>query len=210
MALDEDGALRRVEAGGKEHSCERPGLGTQLLRVVRYGEGVQVDYAEEVLLLRLPIDPSLDRPQVVAQMDVARGLNAAEDALLGVRGLDRSSPRCLLRLHLWNSASGMPTKNPSAKGRVWFPWCHLGFTPSAHTAAAPLASRRSTYDLGYDNGASPSMPTPRVDRGLGWKLPGPFGLCAGAGSHLTRLSGPRWRPTTPVHSLSLIGFGPLY
>ncbi len=61
-------------------------------------------------------------------------------------------------------------------------------------------------------GPSPSRPTvhvPSIDQQqpimgaetFGWRLPGPFDLCAGAGSHLPRLSEPRWRRTTPVHSL---------
>ena len=56
--------------------------------------------------------------------------------------------------------------------------------------------------LGPGNGA-PSVqaysPDPR--RSFGWQLPGPFILCAGVGSHLTRLSDPRLRLTTPVRSL---------
>ena len=37
-------------------------------------------------------------------------------------------------------------------------------------------------------------------KGFGWRLPGPFGLCVRTGSHLTRLSERRRRPTTPVLS----------
>ena len=37
-------------------------------------------------------------------------------------------------------------------------------------------------------------------KGFGWRLPGPFGLCVHTGSHLTRLSERRRRPTTPVLS----------
>ena len=50
--------------------------------IMRQGDGVQVDDAEIVLLLVLPLDPALDRAEIVAEMQVAGGLNAAQDALL--------------------------------------------------------------------------------------------------------------------------------
>ena len=58
VALDEDGALVRVEAGGEQHRGQRARLVAQLVRLLRRGERVEVDDAEEVLLLRLPVGPS--------------------------------------------------------------------------------------------------------------------------------------------------------
>ena len=56
--------------------------------------------------------------------------------------------------------------------------------------------------MGPGNGA-PSVQaySPDSRRLFGWRLPGPFSLRAGVGSHLPRLSGPRFRLTTPVRSL---------
>ena len=54
--------------------------------------------------------------------------------------------------------------------------------------------------LGPGNGA-PSVQAYSPNWAFGWRLPGPFCLRAGVGSHLTRLSGPRLRLTTPVRSL---------
>ena len=47
------------------------------------------------------------------------------------------------------------------------------------------------YTLGSANGAQSGRPyRPDAVGAVGWRLPGPFGLCAGVGSPLLRLSGP--------------------
>ena len=51
----------------------------QLLRVNRQGDGVQIDDTEDVVVLRLRLCPVAQRAQVVAQVQVARRLNAGKD-----------------------------------------------------------------------------------------------------------------------------------
>ena len=52
----------------------------QLRRLVGLGDGVQVHDAEQALVAVLERDPVLHRAEVVADVQLARGLDAAEDA----------------------------------------------------------------------------------------------------------------------------------
>ena len=66
VALDEDGALPRINAAGQQQGGHRARLVAQLRRVLRHGQAVQINDAEEVGLVRLLGRPAPDRPQVVA------------------------------------------------------------------------------------------------------------------------------------------------
>ena len=83
MALDEERALVRAETAGEQHRGQLAGLAMKLFRVEGRSDRVQVDDAEEVLLLVLSLDPLLERADVVAELGVATGLDAAEDAATG-------------------------------------------------------------------------------------------------------------------------------
>ena len=82
VALEEERAALGVEAAGHEQGDQSAGLAAQRLGVPGHRQRVQVDDAEEVLLLGLAVDPALDGPEVVPEMQVARGLDPAEDARL--------------------------------------------------------------------------------------------------------------------------------
>ena len=80
VALREDGRALRVEAGREEHRREVERLLPEVLRVVLDGDRVQVDDAEEAvaaLLLRRVLAEAADQ---VAEVLVAGGLDAGEDA----------------------------------------------------------------------------------------------------------------------------------
>ena len=78
VALDEQGALFRIEARGQEDREYGPGLAAQLVRVLLHADGMQIYDTEEVLLVRLAVYPAFDGAQVVAELGVAGRLNAAE------------------------------------------------------------------------------------------------------------------------------------
>jgi len=67
------------------------------------------------------------------------------------------------------------------------------------------ACLKSSDTLGLDNGARSVKAYSGVFP-FGLRLPSPFSLCASTGSHLTRLSELRWRPTILVPSLCNILF----
>ena len=81
VGLDEDGATFGVEAGGEEVEgdiadvlAEGRGIG------VVGGEGVEIRYEEEAIVLILELDPVVKRAHVVAEVKAARGTHSAEDA----------------------------------------------------------------------------------------------------------------------------------
>ena len=82
VALDEHGTVVGINPGRDVQRRDRPRAMSQGVGVVRDSYGVEVDDAEVVLLLVLPLDPPLDRAEVVAEVKVAGGLYAAQDALL--------------------------------------------------------------------------------------------------------------------------------
>ena len=73
VALDEQRADLGVEADGQEQRGQLEGLAPQLGRVLRDGEGVQVDDAVERVAV-LVGDPVAQRPEQVAERGVAGGL----------------------------------------------------------------------------------------------------------------------------------------
>src|SRR5207245_3255284 len=52
--------------------------------VVRLGDGVQIHDTEQALVLVLQPDPVLHRPEIVADVQLARGLNTGEHARHGL------------------------------------------------------------------------------------------------------------------------------
>ena len=66
-AASSDNAISRVR-------CAQVG------RLVRHGDRVVVDDAEERLVLVLQLDPVLHRSEIVSDVQLARGLDAAEDS----------------------------------------------------------------------------------------------------------------------------------
>ena len=93
VALDEQRALVRAKTAGEQHRGQLAGLAAQILRIERRGDRVEVHDAEEVLLIVLLLDPLLERADVVAELRVAAGLDAAKDAA-PYRGLSGPFDRC--------------------------------------------------------------------------------------------------------------------
>src|ERR1700693_475077 len=78
--LHEQSAFRRIEARREQRQRHVGRAGAQVSRLVRNGDRVVVDDAEERLILVLQFNPVLDGSEVVSDVQRARGLNAAEDA----------------------------------------------------------------------------------------------------------------------------------
>ena len=78
VALDEQGAPLGVEPGGQQVEGGVVGPGPQLGRVDVEGEGVEVDHAVEGVVVVLVGRPSCGWPQVVAEVEVAAGLDSGE------------------------------------------------------------------------------------------------------------------------------------
>ena len=100
-ALAEDHAFFGVEARGQVDGSDLPDLLPEHLRVLRNRDRVQVHDAEVVLVLVLHGDPVLERPHVVAQVQVTARLNAAEYSLFGLHqhilaDAQGSARRCLM------------------------------------------------------------------------------------------------------------------
>jgi hypothetical protein len=78
VALGEQRHDLGVEAGRHEDLRELEDLGPQLGRVLRDRDGVQVDDAVDGVVVVLFLDPAPHRTQVVAEVDLAGGLDAGE------------------------------------------------------------------------------------------------------------------------------------
>ena len=59
-------------------------LGAQLLRLLIDGDGVQIDDAEDALVVVLDLDPVLQRAQIIADVQIAGRLDAGEYACFHV------------------------------------------------------------------------------------------------------------------------------
>ena len=79
--LIEDDAALGVDAGGDVGGGDLARVASQNLRVLRQGQGVQVDDAEDALELLLLGHPVAQGTQIVAQMQLAGRLHAREDAV---------------------------------------------------------------------------------------------------------------------------------
>ena len=67
-------------------------LRRSMFGILGHRDGVQIDNAEEVLLLVLPLGPALHRAQVIAEVKLARRLYAAENPLPLPPAPPRSDP----------------------------------------------------------------------------------------------------------------------
>src|SRR5215207_6008863 len=108
LALAEDHTPLRVETRGEVYGCHLPYLPPEHLRVLRHGNRVQVHDAEVVLVFVLHRHPVLERPHIVAHMQVAARLYPAEYSLFALHerysnGLGGS----------WAGASSVPAQLPS-------------------------------------------------------------------------------------------------
>ncbi len=78
--LHEQDAILRIESGSEEADRHVEHALLQRLRLIRDRYGVQVHDRVDALVPFGQFDPVLDRAQVVAQMQIAGGLNTAEHA----------------------------------------------------------------------------------------------------------------------------------
>ena len=82
VALHEDDGALRVDAGSEEEVREVDRVAPQLRPHLAHGDGVQVDDAVDAVVGLLHGDPVADRAEVVAEVQRARRLDAAEHARL--------------------------------------------------------------------------------------------------------------------------------
>ena len=83
VALGKQGRFRRVETRGKQQGRQRERGIAQRRRFDGNGDRMQVNDAVETVMFGLPRDPVPDRAEVVADVFVARRLDAREDACHG-------------------------------------------------------------------------------------------------------------------------------
>ena len=94
VALDEQGAAGRVEAGGEQDRRRPAGPVGQAGGVVGQRDRVEIDDAVEGVVAVLGVDPLADGTEVVAEMHLAGGLDAREDPCHRgiVQGATRAEP----------------------------------------------------------------------------------------------------------------------
>ena len=78
--LVEDDVLLGIDARRDHGGGHFAGIGDQFLRVLPHGDRMHVDDAENALEVVLEGNPVADCAEIVAEMEVAGGLNAGEDA----------------------------------------------------------------------------------------------------------------------------------
>ena len=81
--LHEQDVLARVDAAGEQHRRHLAGLLRELLRVLPFGDRMQVDHAVDAVVAVLQRHPVAHGAEVVAEMGDAGRLDAGEDALHG-------------------------------------------------------------------------------------------------------------------------------
>ena len=80
-ALVEDDAALGVDAGGDIGGRHLARRGAQLGGILRLGQRVQVDDAEDALVVVLQRDPVADRAEIIAEMQIAGRLDAGKNAV---------------------------------------------------------------------------------------------------------------------------------
>ena len=78
MALQEEGVLLRVQTAGDVLGKLGGGAAAQLLGLLAHGDGVQVGHEIKAVKLIRQLRPVFHRAQVVAQVQIAGGLDARE------------------------------------------------------------------------------------------------------------------------------------
>ena len=74
--LREDDALLGINAAGDVGGCHLARGLTQLVGLLRHGDGMHIHDAEDAFILALHGNPVADSAQIIAQMQVAGGLYA--------------------------------------------------------------------------------------------------------------------------------------
>ena len=82
-ALVEDDAALGVDAGGDIGGGHLAGRLAQFARVLRQGQRVQVDDAEDAVVIVLQRDPVADRAEIIAEMQIAGRLDAGKNSVHG-------------------------------------------------------------------------------------------------------------------------------
>ena len=123
-------------AAGDEGRRDLARVVAQRQRVLRHGDGVQIDDAVEAVVGLLQLDEFDDRAEIVAKMQIAGGLHAGKDAL-GEAG------HVMRRLREAGGPYGNGFRPAQVRGRI--PWCSLcpwwfNFHPRKYTT-------KSTKDL---------------------------------------------------------------
>src|SRR6516225_10454498 len=95
-ALVKDNTAPRVDPRGDVGGRHLTRRGAQLGWILRQGQGVQVDDAENAVVVVLQGDPVADGAEIVAEMQVAGRLNAGKDAVHSTSNL-RCGQRCYPR-----------------------------------------------------------------------------------------------------------------
>ena len=83
VGLDEQGVLLRVQAAGDVLGQLLQGAAAQVGGILPDGDGVHVRHEVVAVKLVRPLDPVLDGAQIVAQVQVAAGLDARQHYFLG-------------------------------------------------------------------------------------------------------------------------------
>ena len=80
LALIEHDVAGGIDAGGDEGRGHLAGVVLELVRVLEHGDGVEIDHAIEAVMLGLKRHEARDGAEIVAEMEIAGGLNAGEYA----------------------------------------------------------------------------------------------------------------------------------
>src|SRR5688572_3022379 len=113
LTLVENNMLAGVDSGGEERGSDLARIAPQFVRVLPNGNRVQVDYAVDAIVRILHLDEAPDCTEVVAEVEVARRLNARKYAR--TNGSHRTIPvvaRLYARKIIWS-------QGPVARGETW-------------------------------------------------------------------------------------------
>ena len=119
VALYEDDGPLRVDAGGKIRVGHVDRVAPELGAHLAHGDRVQIDDAVDAVVCLLHGDVVADGAEVVAEVQRARGLAAAEDAWASCRFLflDRSRPRSLQKhAGTGHREASRPSSRPARPG----------------------------------------------------------------------------------------------
>ena len=81
-ALVEDDMGLRIDPRGEECGGDRTGLADEVIMDQLGGNGMEIDHAIDAVVALLERDESADRAQIVAQMQITRGLHPGKDQRL--------------------------------------------------------------------------------------------------------------------------------
>ena len=80
LALVEHDVSGGIDARGDEGRRHLAGVVLELVRVLKHGDGVEVDHAVKAIVLGLKRHEARDGAEIIAEMQIAGGLNAGEYA----------------------------------------------------------------------------------------------------------------------------------